>query len=100
MPTATLPPAPIPQIQTPFLSPDGTVERTWYRWLLSMDTLARALRGEVSDLLDPRSVLLVTDGVDAPTAEVGVAQIYVDTADGDLKVRFGDNHTAIVAADS
>ena len=42
----------------------------------------------------------VTDGVTAPTAVSGRAFIYVDTADGDLKVRFGDNVTKTLATDT
>lgn len=40
------------------------------------------------------------DGITAPTATAGEAHLYVDTSDGDLKVRFGDNFTAAVQADS
>jgi hypothetical protein len=42
----------------------------------------------------------VTDGITAPTAIVGLAFIYVDTADGDLKVRFGDGTTKTIATDT
>lgn len=45
-------------------------------------------------------VLSLTDGVAEPTAIVGRAQIYVDTADGDLKVKFGDGTVAVIAADT
>jgi len=44
--------------------------------------------------------LSLTDGISAPAAVVGYAQIYVDTADGDLKVKFGDGHVATIATDS
>jgi hypothetical protein len=40
------------------------------------------------------------DGVTAPTATVGVTKIFVDVADGDLKVIFGDGFTAVLNADS
>jgi hypothetical protein len=43
--------------------------------------------------------LIVTDGVTAPTSAVGFAHIYVDTADGDLKVRFGDGVTKTITTD-
>lgn len=42
----------------------------------------------------------LTDGKAAPAQEAGYAIIYVDTADGDLKVKFGDGHVAVIAADS
>lgn len=45
-------------------------------------------------------LLVLTDGVTAPDAIVGVAQIYVDVADGDLKVIFGDGVVKVLAADT
>lgn len=45
-------------------------------------------------------VLTVTDGVTAPSSVTGEAIIYVDTSDGDLKVKFSDGHVATIAADS
>lgn len=44
--------------------------------------------------------LTLTDGITAPAAVSGKAQLYVDTADGDLKVEFGDDFGAVVQADS
>lgn len=44
--------------------------------------------------------LVLRDGVAAPTAVTGVAQIYVDTADGDLKVKFADGTTKTIATDT
>jgi len=44
--------------------------------------------------------LALTDGVAAPTAEAGLAKIYVDSADGDLKVMFGDGVTKVLATDT
>lgn len=42
----------------------------------------------------------LTDGITAPAAVSGKAQLYVDVADGDLKVEFGDDFGAVVQADS
>ena len=44
--------------------------------------------------------LSLTDGITAPAAISGQALIYVDTADGDLKVRFADNTTKTIAVDT
>ena len=44
--------------------------------------------------------MAVVDGVTAPSATVGQAKIYVDTADGDLKVIFGDGVVKTLAADT
>jgi len=38
--------------------------------------------------------------VAAPTAASGIAFIYVDSADGDLKVRFGDGTTKTIVTDT
>lgn len=43
--------------------------------------------------------LWIGDGVTAPTAQAGFAVIYVDSADGDLKVKFGDGVTKTLATD-
>jgi hypothetical protein len=42
----------------------------------------------------------VTDGVTAPAAATGRARIYVDTADGDLKVIFADGTIKTLATDT
>lgn len=42
----------------------------------------------------------LTDGVTAPSATVGVAKIFVDTADGDLKVIFGDGTVKTIVVDT
>lgn len=42
----------------------------------------------------------VTDGVTAPSAATGRARIYVDTADGDLKVVFADGTVKTIVTDT
>lgn len=42
----------------------------------------------------------VVDGIAAPGATVGIAKIYVDTADGDLKVVFGDGVVKTIVVDT
>lgn len=42
----------------------------------------------------------LVDGVTAPATESGYARIYVDSADGDLKVKFGDGTVKTIATDS
>lgn len=44
--------------------------------------------------------LMLTDGITAPSATSGYATIYVDTSDGDLKVKFGDGTTKTIATDT
>lgn len=43
--------------------------------------------------------LKLTDGVGAPGAQLGLAVLYVDAADGDLKIKFGDGVTKTIATD-
>jgi hypothetical protein len=42
----------------------------------------------------------ITDGITAPAAVSGQAIMFVDVADGDLKVIFGDDTTKLISADS
>ncbi len=42
----------------------------------------------------------MVDGIAAPGATAGYAKIYVDTADGDLKVIFGDGTVKTIATDT
>ncbi len=44
--------------------------------------------------------LVVTDGVTAPATLAGFAKIYVDTADGDLKIKFGDGTVKTIVTDT
>ena len=46
------------------------------------------------------NILFLTDGLTAPDAVSDWALIYVDTADGDLKVKFSNGFVAVIAADS
>ena len=45
-------------------------------------------------------MVTLTDGIDAPEAIEGKAILYVDKADGDLKVIFGDGFIRTIGADS
>jgi hypothetical protein len=42
----------------------------------------------------------LVDGVTAPSQTSGFAKIYVDSADGDLKVKFGDGVVKVIASDT
>jgi hypothetical protein len=44
--------------------------------------------------------LPLLDGITAPTNATGVAFIYVDTADGDLKIKFADGTTKTIVVDT
>lgn len=44
--------------------------------------------------------LVLVDGITAPSTRVGAAVIYVDTADGDLKIKFGDGTVKTIVVDT
>jgi hypothetical protein len=44
--------------------------------------------------------LSIIDGVSAPSTVSGSALIYVDSADGDLKIKFGDGTVKTIATDT
>lgn len=46
------------------------------------------------------NILALEDGVTAPSALSGFAQLYVDTADGDLKVIFSDGTVKTIVVDT
>jgi hypothetical protein len=56
--------------------------------------------GEVTQDYLKTGRLEIRDGVTAPAATVGQAKIYVDTADGDLKVIFGDGTIKTIVTDT
>lgn len=63
--------------------------------------LLDTILGDASAFAQHRaSIFTVVDGVTAPGATSGFAKIYVDTADGDLKVVFGDGTVKVLAADT
>ncbi len=45
-------------------------------------------------------ILALKDGVTAPGTVSGVAQMYVDVSDGDLKIKFGDGTVKTIVVDS
>lgn len=44
--------------------------------------------------------IALTDGITAPSTLSGTAYIYVDTSDGDLKVKFGDGTVKTIVTDT
>lgn len=51
-------------------------------------------------LIDDYGVMWLKDGITAPSNTSGWAKIYVDTSDGDLKVKFGDGTTKTIVTDT
>lgn len=54
----------------------------------------------INYITSPANDIALVDGVSAPTAVSGLAFIYVDSADGDLKIRFGDGTTKTIVTDT
>lgn len=46
------------------------------------------------------NALAITDGISAPSAPSGMAILYVDSADGDLKVKFADGTVKTIVVDT
>lgn len=71
-------------------------------------TARNYLRGNTSFGADVDGELAITtedgiaikDGIAAPAALAGYAKLYIDQADGDLKIRFPDNVTKTIVVDS
>ena len=40
------------------------------------------------------------DGVTAPSTRSGFGQLYIDSADGDLKIKFGDGTVKTIVVDT
>lgn len=61
----------------------------------------RITRAELATGMQADNPLLnIADGVIAPATQAGRAIIYVDDADGDLKVKFGDGTVKTIATDT
>ena len=50
--------------------------------------------------LDVDGEIAIKDGMTAPSATVGKAKLFVDTADGDLKIIFGDGTVKTIVVDT
>jgi hypothetical protein len=85
---------------------------TNFTCVLSGNTFSGAVGTQLSassTLLDPLNgaqvpgrlgSMIISDGIAAPTQINNYAIIYVDSADGDLKVKFGDGVTKTIATDT
>lgn len=62
--------------------------------VMAMGTLAKRWSGVGAGYMN------LVDGISAPSASLGNAIIYVDSADGDLKVKFGDGTVKTLATDT
>ncbi|MCA1368065.1 hypothetical protein I6F15_11695 [Bradyrhizobium sp. BRP14] len=77
----------------------STVTSTGWEFSVGGPTTASDLL-QAAMLLTHERALAIVDGVTAPTTIAGWAQLYVDLADGDLKVKFGDGFVRTIGLDS
>jgi len=76
---------------------DGEIgTSTNHRWvLMAGGNTAAAIKTENNE-----GQFALVDGITEPSTEVGFAFLYVDTADGDLKVKFGDGTVKTIVVDT
>lgn len=78
---------------------NGSVE--WGSGTASPDvSLRRLSSGTISFVSGGLTTLPLSDGVSAPTPASGKAILYVDSADGDLKIAFGDGTVKTIVTDT
>jgi hypothetical protein len=70
----------------------GSAAATRFRWLGGSGNELLRLTGDGGVGLQ--------DGITAPSTITGIAQLYVDTADGDLKIKFGDGTVKTIVTDT
>jgi hypothetical protein len=70
----------------------NSVAATRFRWLGGSGNELMRIAGD--------GALGLQDGITAPSTISGVALLYVDTADGDLKVKFGDGTVKTIVTDT
>jgi len=80
---------------------DSLGNRWLFQFLGSADDRARFLSPSGNEFaFEDGGAFTIPDGVTAPSATAGRAKIYVDSADGDLKVKFADGTTKTLATDT
>ena len=76
------------------------IERVLEQMQRQIDQQEKKIESLEASEYNRMNILYLTDGVTAPDTVSGWALIYVDTADGDLKVKFGDGQVTVIAADT
>lgn len=93
-----------------FVEDDPTVTKGYVGYTSTTDNDLDIINSESGSHIDLQTTgsgvvkvqapLAITDGITAPAALTGFAQIYVDTADGDLKIRFSDGTIKTIVTDT
>jgi hypothetical protein len=84
------------------LNHTGTSPR---EWLLRIDSTGLYVKDvtlgqDILFLPGGKNSLAIKDGITAPAVEAGWGQLFIDTADGDLKIIFGDGTTKTIVVDT
>lgn len=70
-------------------------------WEMSVGNVTTASDSVLSAMrLTHERALQIVDGITAPATVTGWSSIYVDTADGDLKIKFGDGTVKTIVTDT
>jgi hypothetical protein len=80
-----------------FATPAGA---NWASFFTSSGGGALLYEGETYQEVTAQTALYVSEGSSAPATRASYASIYVDSADGDLKVKFGDGTVKTIATDT
>lgn len=82
--------------------PTATIEYE-RRWQDQFSNILRLFFNQVTTAVnseEAKDTLKLTDGVTAPAVVEGAAVIYVDAADGDLKVKFSNGIVKTIVIDT
>lgn len=72
-------------------------------WMDQFSNILRLFFHQVANSVNfdlPQDTAVLTDGVSAPAVVTGGAVIYVDKADGDLKIKFSDGTVKTIVTDT
>ena len=76
------------------------LERLLEEMQREIDALQRRVEALEAAEYNRLNYLFLTDAIQAPSTVSDWAILFVDKADGDLKVKFGDGQVTVIAADT
>jgi len=79
---------------------DGNSFIGWLEYDHSTDNMNFRVNGAERLRVTSDGGLGIPDGITAPSTETGYALLYVDTADGDLKIKFSDGTVKTIVTDT
>ena len=76
------------------------IERVLEQMQRQIDQQEKKIESLEASEYNRMNILYLTDGVTAPDTVSGWALIYVDGANGDLSIRFGDGTIKVIVTDT